>query len=246
MRDRYRGVTLSVEDRHWWYRGRRAIIRSLLEQANLPRPSSVLDAGCGGGGNLEELARLGRVVGIEPAGESLEAARARGVGEVVEGVIEELPFADASFDVVVTLDVIEHVDDDIGALAELRRVTKPGGHLFVTVPAYQRLYGPHDVANDHRRRYEAPRLREAGLAAGWTPTLVSYFNTLALPVAAAHRAVQKRRLGSGAPPVSDFERTPPWLDGVLALPMKAEARWLGRGWSIPAGLSVCALFSDPA
>ncbi len=246
MRDGYRGVTLSVEDRHWWYRGRRAIIRSLLAGANPPRPASVLDAGCGGGGNLEELARLGPVVGIEPAGRSLEAARARRVGEVVEGVIEELPFEAALFDVVATLDVIEHVDDDVGALAELRRVTKPGGHLLVTVPAYQRLYGPHDVANDHRRRYDAAMLGEAGVAAGWAPNLVSYFNSLALPVAAAHRAVQKRQLGSGAPPVSDFERTPPWLDGVLSLPMKAEARWLGRGWSIPAGLSVCALFRNPA
>jgi SAM-dependent methyltransferase len=243
MRDQYRGVTLSVEDHHWWYRGRRLIIREVLDRAPLPPAASILDAGCGGGGNLVALAAYGSVTGLEPAGASLEAARARGVGEVVEGSIEALPFADDQFDLAAALDVIEHVDDGL-ALSELRRVVKPEGRLLVTVPAYQRLFGPHDIANDHRRRYNATELTQVAAAHGWRPSTVTYFNSIALPLAAVHRAIQRQRIGDKAPAVSDFERTPAWMNQLLLAPVRLEARMIRTGRRIPAGLSVLGHFAN--
>lgn len=246
MKRRYRGVTLSVEDRHWWYEGRRRILVAVLDSLGLPAGARLLDAGCGGGGNLAALTRFGEVTGLEPSLEPLAAARARHLAEVVHGSIESMPFADASFEVVTALDVIEHLDDDRAGLRELRRVTVPGGRLVVSVPAYQWLWSPHDVANEHRRRYSRPVLLAAAESAGWRPLLSSYFNALMLPAAALHRLAQRRRIGDRPPKVSDFERTPPWLDRPLELPLRAEAHLIGAGVRIPAGLSVLGAFEAPA
>ena len=144
---------LAVDEHHWWYRGRRRIIRAELERLPLPRPARVLDAGCGSGRTLQELVRYGEVTGIELNEEAAELARSRGLGEVRVGRLEELPWPDQSFDLITCLDVIEHTPDDRPALAELHRVCRPGGWLLVTVPAYPALWSLHDEANHHYRRY---------------------------------------------------------------------------------------------
>src|SRR4051794_35008260 len=125
---------LALDERHWWYRGRRRVLRAVLDRIDLARPARVLDAGCGSGRTLDDLTRYGDVRGIElnPAG--VEAARRRG-HDVRQAPVEAIPFEDGSFDLVTCLDVIEHTIDDVAALRELRRVTAPGGTLVVTVPA---------------------------------------------------------------------------------------------------------------
>src|SRR3954470_374234 len=130
---------LALDERHWWYRGRRAVLNAVLAGVDLPPGAHILDAGCGSGRTLDELARLGTAVGTElnPAG--VEAARARG-HDVAQARVESSPHADMSFDLVTCLDVIEHTDDDVAALSELNRVTRPGGRLVVTVPAHPRLW----------------------------------------------------------------------------------------------------------
>jgi SAM-dependent methyltransferase len=240
VRDSYRRITLSVEDRHWWYVGRRAVVEAALDRAGLPRSVRVLDAGCGGGGNLASLARYGPVTGLEPSTEAASRARARGLGDVVEGTLEQLPFEDGSFDLAVALDVIEHLDDDVAGLVEVRRVVAPGGLLLVTVPAYPRLWSRHDDVNEHRRRYVRRTLLSSALAAGWQPVRTSHFNFLLLPLAGGSRLLERAR--GSEPEASDFERTPPWLDGPLQLPMRLEARLIRAGVSLPAGLSLLGLF----
>src|SRR5947199_6545096 len=158
---------LDVDEHHWWYRGRRRIIRAELNRLPLLRPACVLDAGCGSGRTLQELVDYGEVSGIELNADAAAIARARGLGEVREGRLEELPWDDATFDLVTCLDVIEHVPDDAAALAEIRRVCRPGGWLLVTVPAYQALWSRHDEANHHYRRYSRSSLRVAARAGGW-------------------------------------------------------------------------------
>jgi SAM-dependent methyltransferase len=239
VKGHYRDVTLSVEDRHWWYRGRREIIGALMDQAEL-RPSRILDAGCGGGGNLSLLTSYGSVTGLEPSAEAASRARSRDLGLIVEGTLEKLPFEEDSFDLAVALDVIEHLDDDVRGLAELKRVIAPGGHLLVTVPAYPRLWSYHDVVNGHRRRYIRRTLVSAALAAGWTPLRTTYFNLLLLPLAAGRRLLY--RPGRREPQISDFERTPPTLDRPLQLLMRFEARVIRAGVALPAGLSLLGLF----
>ena len=234
--------TLQQEDGHWWYRGRRQIVHEVIAGLPLPIPARVLDAGCGGGGQLPTLSALGPVVGVEPVAAAAQVARDRRVGEVVEGRVEALPFSDAHFDLVTALDVVEHVDDDRRALSEMRRVTAPEGWLVVTVPAYQWLWSRHDELNHHRRRYTRARLLRAATSAGWRPVRTTYFNSLLLPVAASVRLVDRLRPAQSA----DVDRTPPVLNDLLERPLLAEAKLLATGRRLPAGLSLLGVFRAPA
>ncbi|MGO9898367.1 MAG: class I SAM-dependent methyltransferase [Solirubrobacteraceae bacterium] len=235
---------LEVDEHHWWYRGRRAIIAAELQRLPIRTPARVLDAGCGSGRTLLELQRYGEVCGIELDEEAAACAAQRGPFEVRVGRLEEMPWADASFDLITCLDVIEHTPDDVATLCELRRVSKPGGWLLVTVPAYQSLWSRHDEANHHYRRYTCSSLRAAALSAGWAVDRTTSFNSLLLaPVAAVRIAQRRRPLTDDYTP--DLNLGPDWLNGVLELPMRAEARWLRRGHALPAGLSLLMALRNP-
>jgi SAM-dependent methyltransferase len=237
-------ATLAVDEHHWWYRGRRRVIRAELDRLALPARARILDAGCGSGRTLVELTDYGEVAGIELNSDAAELARGRGLGEVQVGRLEELPWADEAFDLITCLDVIEHVPDDVAALGELRRVARPGGWLLVTVPAYQALWSRHDEANHHYRRYSRSMLRAAARSAGWQIERVSSFNSLLLAPAAAVRLAQ-RRMGTRNGPSSDLDMGPAWLNDVLERPMALEASWLGRGRTLPVGLSLLAVLRRP-
>src|ERR1700729_1430717 len=122
------------EDRHWWHVGRRRIICDVLARCDLPPEARLLDAGCGAGGMLGVLSVYGSVSGLDMNPDLVALARRRGYEDVKEGVVEELPWADESFDLVTLLDVLEHTADDLVTLEEMRRVVRPGGYLLVTVP----------------------------------------------------------------------------------------------------------------
>ena len=237
----YELQTHRAEDRHWWYRGRRRVIQRVI--ADLPRPNGqmrILDAGCGSGRNMVELAGLGQVTGVELSNTSVRLARGRGVGEVLEGSVQEMPFPDDSFDLAVCLDVIEHLSDDLGALRELRRVVAPGGFLLVTAPAYQSLWSGHDTINHHHRRYNRGGLLRTSRAAGWECARTTYFNSLLLPVAVALRALA--RFNHRATESSlDLWVPPAPLNWLLEQPLRLEAELIDRGVQIPAGLSLLAL-----
>jgi SAM-dependent methyltransferase len=236
----YELQTHRVEDRHWWYRGRRRVLERTIARLQLPAPARVLDAGCGSGRNMVELARYGEVSGIELSDTSVAAARQRAVGKVVEGSVLEMPFEDDSFDLAVCLDVIEHLEDDRAALRELRRVLAPGGALLVTVPAYQWLWSGHDEINHHHRRYNRDTLLAAAGDAGWSCEFATHFNSLLLPVAIALRVLD--RLHTKATESSlDLWVPPAPVNWLLQQPLNAEAAAIGRGRPIPAGLSLLAV-----
>ena len=225
---------LALDERHWWYHGRRRVLDAVLAGVDLPPEARVLDAGCGSGRTLNELARLGEAHGMElnPAG--VAAARARG-HHVLEGRVEAIPFEDASFDLVTCLDVIEHTDD-VAALRELRRVTRRGGRLVVTVPAHPGLWSRHDEVNGHRRRYTRETLRQAAGAAGWAVERLTGFNVIYLAPAALVRLVRREdgRSNGG----SELELTPRALDSALEIPFRLEAALVRRGANLPTGLSL--------
>src|SRR5437764_633906 len=123
----YELQTHQAEDRHWWYRGRRTVLHGVVAGLGLGPGARILDAGCGSGRNMVELARYGEVTGIELSETSVALARERGTGEVISGSVLEMPFADNSFELAASLDVIEHLEDDVAALCELRRTVAPGG-----------------------------------------------------------------------------------------------------------------------
>ena len=238
-------ATLAVDEHHWWYRGRRRVICAELDRLPLPVGARVLDAGCGSGRTLVELVRYGgEVSGIELDPGAAELARWRGLGEVQVGRLEDLPWDDATFDLITCLDVLEHVPDDVTALDELRRVAQPGGWLLVTVPAYQSLWSHHDEANHHYRRYSRAALRAAARSAGWQIQRVSSFNSLLLAPAAAVRLAQRRSRGENGHS-NDLDVGPAWLNDVLERPMALEASWLARGRTLPMGLSLLAVLRRP-
>jgi SAM-dependent methyltransferase len=243
MDKRELNLLLELDDCHWWYRGRRQVIRVELDRLPLPPRGRVLDAGCGSGRMLVELQRYGDVCGIELDEDAAEMARGRRRGEVRTGRLEELPWPPELFDLITCLDVIEHTPDDRATLRELRRVCKPGGWLLVTVPAYQALWSQHDEANHHYRRYNRAMLRAAAVDAGWIVSRMTSFNSLLLAPAAAVRLVRRRRRNSHH--LSDLTIGPPWLNSVLERPLRAEARWLASGHTLPLGLSLLAVLRNP-
>jgi SAM-dependent methyltransferase len=237
----YELQTHRAEDRHWWYRGRREVIERVIADLKLPARARILDAGCGSGRNMIELVRHGTVSGVELSGPSVEVARARGAGEVIAGSVLDMPFDSDSFDLSVCLDVIEHLDDDVGALRELRRVLAPGGSLLVTVPAYQWLWSGHDEVNHHHRRYTRRSLQRVAEQAGWEQVRTTYFNSLLLPLAILLRVLDRfsRKTTESS---LDLWVPPQPLNWLLERPLALEAALIGRGGRIPAGLSLLAVF----
>lgn len=223
-----------VEDDHWWFRGRRSVIWALIESAALPPGGRILDAGCGTGRNLREFASLGELVGAEPSASALEFCRAKGTTNVIQASAAELPFADREFDAVFAFDVLEHVEDDGAAFAELHRVTRPGGLLVATVPAYQWLWSQHDESHDHKRRYTRRTLVAGASGAGWQPVRHTYFNSLLLPPIALVRAL-RRNPGAAQ---TDYDLTSRRMNRLLTRPMQAEAWAIRRGVRFPAGVSI--------
>jgi SAM-dependent methyltransferase len=185
------------------------------------------------------------VSGIELDPDAAAFAASRGCGEVKVGRLEQLPWESRRFDLITCLDVLEHVPDDRRALAELRRVCKVGGWLLLTVPAYQALWSLHDAANHHYRRYSRRSLRLAAVEAGWRLHRITSFNSILLPVAAAVRLAQRRR-EPDARYSPELKLGPEWLNSVLERPLRAEARWLHRGATLPAGLSLLAVLQNRA
>jgi len=237
----YELQTHRAEDRHWWYRGRRTVIECVLCGVELPPRARILDAGCGSGRNMLELERHGSVTGVELSPTSAALARDRNVGEVVTGSVLEMPFADDSFDLAVSLDVIEHLDDDLEALRELRRVVAPGGALLVTVPAYGWLWSGHDELNHHRRRYTRGSLQQVAERAGWRQVRTTYFNSLLLPVAILLRVLDRFNRKTTQSSL-DLWVPPRPFNWLLERPLAIEARVIARGGRIPAGLSLLAVF----
>ncbi|HEY3108540.1 MAG TPA: methyltransferase domain-containing protein, partial [Chloroflexota bacterium] len=183
----------AVEDRHWWYLGMRAIAQDVIASLNLPPAALILDAGCGTGGNAALLERHGRFVGVDLSDLALELAAERGRRPLARASVAALPFPDATFDLVTSFEVLYHraVGDDVAALAELRRVLRPGGNLLLRLPAHEWLRGAHDAAVHTERRYTAAGLRARLAGAGLEPRRLTYLNSLLLPLAAAKRAAER-------------------------------------------------------
>jgi SAM-dependent methyltransferase len=237
----YELQTHQAEDQHWWYRGRRTVLDVVIAGLGLPERARILDAGCGSGRNMVELRRYGTVTGIELSETSVALARERDAGEVLAGSVLEMPFADDSFELAVSLDVIEHLEDDLAALRELRRTVAPGGSLLVTVPAYQWLWSGHDEINHHHRRYTRRSLQRVAEQAGWNQVRTTYFNSLLLPVAIVLRVLERINTKTTESSL-DLWIPPEPLNWVLERPLALEAALIKRGGRIPAGLSLLAVF----
>jgi SAM-dependent methyltransferase len=233
------------ETRHWWYAGMRHVALAVLEHAIGGKSGlRILDAGCGTGGTTTELRRFGNVVGIDLAWEALQPARGRGLaGQLTRGSIEDLPFADAAFDVVTSFEVIYHlgVGSDTAVLVELRRVLKSDGVLLLRVPAHDWLRGEHDRLVHTRHRYSRAEVVAKLTAAGFAVDHVSWANTALFLPAAAKRLLERRNGHTDATGEPDLWLPPEPLNSILESAIAVEALAIPRGVPLPFGLSVLAL-----
>jgi SAM-dependent methyltransferase len=242
----YREFAERHEARHWWFVGRRRIIASVLEDLlGARRNLRILDIGCGTGGMLPLLSPYGRVTGIDPAEAAIRYSKQRydSLAELVQvDFPREVP-SGGSYDLVTLFDVLEHLDDDAKALVAAASLLRPGGRLLITVPALRSLWSPHDVINQHRRRYLRHELKGRIEAAGFHLDRLSYFNSLLFPAVFGARLL-RRRLARKGDRRSDFRIGNSWINSRLADLFGAERHLLKR-CDLPLGVSLLAIASKP-
>ncbi len=267
------------EDRHWWFASRtRAILAILDRYIGANSGCAVLDVGAGGladgldycvevgegdqvaiqdvgagaGNMMHHLAAYGQVVGVDNHPRPIAVARQRGY-DVRFGDAQALPFEEGQFDLVALLDTVEHCPDDLAVLRECWRVTRPGGHLLVTTPAFMWLWSHNDVLNRHQRRYTARELSERIEQAGYQTRFISYNNFLVFPLAALLILMRRwlgRRPDLASPHFDadayqvEMEPTAPWLNRLLSAVGQIEAALL-RKTALPIGTSILALAQRP-
>lgn len=229
-------VFYQLEESHWWYVGRRRIIISFVKeicaQISDRRPR-ILDVGCGTGANLKTLAEFGEAEGVDISPDALQFCRERGLNNVKLGAAEELPYDDATFDLVTALDVVEHLDDDVGGLRELRRVLRPGGRVLIFVPTFMWLWGLQDEVSHHRRRYTLPELRRAMAEAGFEVERTTYANITFLPPVFLVRMLMRI---TGIKTDTEARINIPLFNPLFARILGAEATFL-RFMNFPVGVS---------
>ena len=229
-------IMYQVEEKHWWFVGRRRIIASFLEKIcgeMKPLTPRILDVGCGTGANLELLGQYGDAEGVDVSAEALAFCSTRGLTKVRQGEAERLPYEDGSFDLVTGLDVVEHLDDDVAGLSEMCRVLRPGGRILLFVPAFMFLWGVQDDVSHHRRRYTLPGLRNVVEKAGLTVERATYANITFFAPILLGRALMKV---TGLRPASENNINVSALNGVLGRVLGAESAFLRR-LNFPFGVS---------
>jgi len=243
------------EDKHWWFASRTRAILALLDKyaGEGKKGRLVLDVGAGAGNMMHHLAHYGDVIGLEYNPKPIPVAHERGF-DVRQGDAAAMPFDDAMFDIVALLDTVEHIPDEKAVLNECFRVTKPGGWMIVTVPAFMWLWSHNDVINLHERRYTAPELKQKLQAAGWEVPYCGYNNFFVFPLGAGV-ILLRRWLGKEPDMASphfdedayqvEMEPAPPLLNALLENVGKAEVALLKRV-RLPIGTSVIAMARKPS
>lgn len=216
----------NLEDFHWWFAGRRRVLGAVAKRFNLfTTKSKVLDAGCGTGGTLRWLKRQKiECDGFDPV-----------ASDTLYGKLPyEVPFESESFDVVLTLDVLEHIEDEKGTLESLHALLRPDGHLIITVPAFPSLWSAHDMLNDHYRRYRRKPLIDLLQKSGFKVQCASYFNTFLFPAIALARKLNPNN-------EENLHPTKGWFNKLLTAFFAFEAKLIHLGLELPFGVSLIVI-----
>jgi SAM-dependent methyltransferase len=228
-----------LEEQHWWFVARRSILEFFIKKNTKPS-AQILEIGAGTGGNLEMLMRHGKVTAIEPNDFAREKIREK-FSEKISAVNGKLPnglnLQNQSFDLICLFDVLEHVEEDLASLSELKKFLNPDGKIIITVPAFQFLWGKHDEKLHHHRRYNFHNLENLIKNSGFTAEKITYFNCILFPLAASFRLFEKithhqsNKQPHGLPPFNKF----------LTMIFSSEKFWL-KNFNFYFGLSLlCVL-----
>lgn len=239
-----------IEEKHWWFVARRSITRRIVQRVAPPGTARVIiDVGCGTGANIASLASDYRCAGIDTTEDAIRFARLR--FPEVTFVHDDFPSGLSSLlpaiDILLCMDVIEHIKDDRAFLAKLTENLRPGSHLLLTVPADMALWGQHDVTNDHFRRYDRQSLERTWAGLPVVPRLVSYFNSRLYPLVRSVRLLSMFRRSPYGRDGTDLKMPAPVLNHLLRRIYEGEADRLLRAVDRPEvqtydhGVSLLAL-----
>lgn len=231
----------NTESKHWWFKGRREIMASMIQGLWLPENASILEVGCGTGGNLEMLSRFGEVSALEMDAEAREIAQEKTDKKymIKTGCCpENIPFEGERFDLICLFDVLEHIDKDVETLISLKKLLKKNGKIIITVPAYQWLFGPHDTFLHHKRRYSVKQLKEVVHFSELQVKRISYFNTLLFPLAVLVRFKDKLLGGQQTGTAIPF----PIVNSLFAHLFRSEKYVLKYG-RFPFGVSLLCILA---
>ncbi len=243
-------IMREAEDVHWWYRGLRGVMFTMLGlEGGDGQATSVLDAGCGTGGNMCALEQAGftHVYGFDYSPHGIYFCRGRGLDNICQGSLMAVPFRDNSLQIVISCDVIndEGLPDEMQALRELYRVLAPGGRLFLNLPAYNFLRGEHDRATSVARRYTTAGIASKLRSVGFRVQRVTYWNMFLFPVVLAVRFASRLRGRDDREEVrSDISVPPAPFNALLTMLLRVE-QFLLRGVSLPFGSSVGVVAVKP-
>jgi len=233
-----------LENTHWYFRGKRSLVKTLLSHVlDSKAKYKLLDVGCGTGNILVMLQEFGEAVGVDNSPVALEFCRTRNLTALHQTLPgDRLPFPDQSFDVVCAFDLLEHIDDDLSFLKEIKRVTRKNGNILLIVPAHPQLWSDHDVALHHRRRYTRKQFRDLIRDAGLAFDRITYLNSILFPVAVAYRTLRKILPGKSSSEAQSefFVKLPSLVNAVLLKIFETEGLLLPRV-NIPFGLSLLAV-----
>jgi SAM-dependent methyltransferase len=232
----------ALESSHWWFWGKRLLMRRLLGERLTRGGARILDIGCGAGANALELSQYGDVTASDRSLDALAFVRARGVESVVAAEAPFLPFGDGTYDVVTAYDVVEHVEDDHTFVTELARVLAPGGALAIHVPAWPFLWSRHDEVLEHKRRYTKRGLRALLDASGLQLEYVGWTNFSIFAPTAAIRMLRNVTGSEGGG--ADLGVVPPPINTILRGIYRVEAG-LAATTRLPIGVSLAAIATRP-
>lgn len=222
-----------LEDSYWWFVGRHHLVETVLDQYARGRKNlQILDIGCGTGAMSVKLTQWGKVISADFSPLALSYCRKRNITCLCAADACRLPFASQSFDLIVALDILEHISNDSTALQEFRRILRPGGKLIATVPAYRSLWSAHDVALMHFRRYTARELRERVSEVGLRVRRLSYTMTILFPI-----VWLVRRMTRTSDPKASLVPVPKIVNKLLTELMALENHVV-RYVSLPIGVTV--------
>ena len=230
--------------KYWWFYGKYRLVLGMLNsylRLSPEKPLQIFDAGCGPGHFMELLQNYGETTGTDFSLERLEACRKENFSSLAQTDLCFIPFKENTFDLITTIDTIEHIENDQAALDELYRVLKPGGLIAVTVPAFMILWGSHDENQGHFRRYRVDDMRAKLQKSGFTilkATYAEFFWFFPLLILRKIKSLKDRFFPS--PPSDDFAILPNWINSILTTTIVYELPFL-KSFNLPLGVTMVVI-----
>ncbi len=231
-------IETRVERFHWWFVGRRELLRSILMSLKISKSSLALEVGCGTGANLSTLGSAGLYgVGLDRSTYALTLVRSKNELPLLAGDINNLPFKTKSVGLIIAMDILEHLDDDRSGINESYRILKRNGLLILTVPAFKFLWGIQDRVTGHKRRYTKKQIVNRLKEMEFDILKSSYFNFfLFFPILLARWTIRFFDLKIE----SENEINSPLINLLLKTLFSLEVHFL-KYFSFPFGVSILCI-----